>query len=396
MRVFLLAGAATAVVITVPAMAGGLGDWSLQSWTASASNVSLSVGGQAQGTVFSADQPAAASLNQTGVTGEAVLTAALQRDYDSGLTLSLKTAFEAYHDKLSADNYGGDLVQIVYAQAQTGLGRVELGMTDGAAYALSVTGPVVDGATSMDNSNATFFRDPSTGRAFTEIFSLNSAVESSLNYAKLSYYTPRLFGVQLGASYTPSEGKQVIPFLSNGPHSANRQKSIWEAAVSYSDYFGPLSVGLYGGIALAHADVKTAGHAGLTDWGFGSELDYTINDDIKLAFGGAYRHSNTYTFDINDAVAGRQTNSAHLSATLTDGPWILGGEYGDGTAEGLVGDPVIGVRGTQASVGYVFNANLQATLGWQQMRYSRDVGAFYNGAPRIRMDAAFFHLSLHV
>ena len=89
MRVFLLAGAATAVVITVPAMAGGLGDWSLQSWTASASNVSLSVGGQAQGTVFSADQPAAASLNQTGVTGEAVLTTALQRDYDSGLTLSL-------------------------------------------------------------------------------------------------------------------------------------------------------------------------------------------------------------------------------------------------------------------------------------------------------------------
>ena len=396
MRVFLLAGAAAAVVIAVPAMAGGLGDWSLQPWTASASNVSVSVGGQAQGTVFSADQPAAASLNQTGVTGEAVLTAALQRDYDSGLTLSLKAAFEAYHDKLSADNYGGDLVQKVYAQAQTGLGRVELGMTDGAAYALSVTGPVVDGATSMDNSNATFFRDPSTGRAFTEIFSLNSAVESSLNYAKLSYYTPRLFGVQLGASYTPSEGKQVIPFLSNGPHIANRQKSIWEAAVSYSDYFGPLSVGLYGGIALAHADAKTAGHAGLTDWGFGSELDYNINDDIKLAFGGAYRHSNTYTFDINDAVAGRQTNSAHLSATLTDGPWILGGEYGDGTAEGLVGDPVIGVRGTQASVGYVFNANLQATLGWQQMRYSRDVGAFYNGAPRIRMDAAFFHLSLRV
>jgi len=396
MRVFLLAGAAAAVMIAVPAMAGGLGDWSLQPWTASASNVSLSVGGQAQGTVFSADQPAAASLIQTGVTGEAVLTAALQRDYDSGLTLSLKTAFEAYHDKLSADNYGGDLVQKVYAQAQTGLGRVELGMTDGAAYALSITGPVVDGATSMDNSNATFFRDPSTGRAFTEIFSLNSAVESSLNYAKLSYYTPRLFGVQLGASYTPSEGKQVIPFLSNGPHIANRQKSIWEAAVSYSDYFGPLSVGFYGGIALAHADAKTAGHAGLTDWGFGSELDYNINDDIKLAFGGAYRHSNTYTFDINDAVAGRQTNSAHLSATLTDGPWILGGEYGDGTAEGLVGDPVIGVRGTQASVGYVFNANLQATLGWQQMRYSRDVGAFYNGAPRIRMDAAFFHLSLHV
>jgi len=396
MKTFLLAGATVAVVIAVPAMAGGLGDWSLQPWTANLANLSVSVGGEAQGTAFSADQPAAAGLDRTGISGEAVLTASLQRDYDSGLTLSLKTAFEVYHDKLSVDNYGGDLVQKVYAQAQTGLGRVELGMTDGAAYALAITGPVVDEATGMDNSNASFFRDPSTGGAVTDIFSLNSAVESSLNYAKVSYYTPRLFGLQLAASYTPSEGKEVIPFLSNGPHVANRQKSIWEAAVSYSDYFGPVSLGFYGGFALAHADAKTAGHAGLTDWGFGSELDYNLNDDIKLALGGAYRHSNTYTFDINDAVAGRQTNSAHLSATLTDGPWIVGGEYGDGTAEGLIGDPVIGVRGYQASVGYVFNANLQATMGWQEMHYSRTVGTFYNGAPRIGMDAVFFHLRLHV
>jgi len=396
MKAFLLAGATAAVVIAVPAMAGGLGDWSLQPWTAEVSNLNVSVGGEAQGTAFSANQPTAAGLDHSGVSGEAVLKAALQRDYDSGLTLALKTSFEVYHDKLSADNYGGDLVQKVYAQAQTGLGRVELGMTDGAAYALAVTGPVVDGATTIDNSNATFFRDPSTGGAVTDIFSLNSAVESSLNYAKISYYTPRLFGVQIAASYTPSEGKEVIPFLSNGPHAANRQKSMWEAAVSYSDYFGPVSVGLYGGIALAHADAKTAGHAGLTDWGLGSELDYNLNDDIKLALGGAYRHSNTYTFDINDAVAGRQTNSAHLSTTLTDGPWIVGGEYGDGTAEGLLSDPVIGVRGYQASVGYVFNANLQATLGWQEMLYNRDIGTFYNGSRRIRMDAVYFHLSLHV
>ena len=97
------------------------------------------------------------------------------------------------------------------ATAQTGLGRVEIGMTDGAAYALAVTGPVVDEATTIDNANATFFRDPSTGRAFIDVFTLNSAVESSLNYAKLSYYTPRLFGMQLAASYTPSEGKDVLP-----------------------------------------------------------------------------------------------------------------------------------------------------------------------------------------
>jgi len=39
---------------------------------------------------------------------------------------------------------------------------------------------------------------------------------------------------------------------------------------------------------------------------------------------------------------------------------------------------------------------LCATLGWQELRYSRDVIPFYDGEPRIDMDAVFFHLKLHV
>ncbi len=111
-------------------------------------------------------------------------------------------------------------MQKVYGTVQTRLGRIELGQTDGAAYTLATTGPVVEGDISIDNTNATFFRDPTTGGAFINVFQLNSAVESSLNYAKVSYYSPRLFGLQLGASFTPSEGKDVIPFLSGGPHVA--------------------------------------------------------------------------------------------------------------------------------------------------------------------------------
>ncbi|MDE1938354.1 MAG: hypothetical protein KGI68_04990 [Alphaproteobacteria bacterium] len=394
MKAYLLAGLAG--FLAAPAMASGLGDWNIDPYTHDVGNLSLTIGGTAQGTAFAAHQPTAAGIDKTSATGALAITTALERDYDSGLALSLKGAFEAYHDKLSGDNYGDNFVQKVYGVAQTGLGRVELGMTDGAAYALAVTGPVVDDATSLDNPNATFFRDPTTGRAFNKVFTLNSAVESSLNYAKVSYYTPRLFGLELAASYTPSEGKDVIPFLSRGPQVSNRQKSIWEGAVSYSDYFGPFSVGFYGGLAVAHAEAKTPGHAGLTDWGVGSEIDYNINDDMKLAVGGAYRHSNTFAFDINDAQANGGTESAHLSTTLTYGPWIVGGEYGSGTADSPVSASIIGVRGVNASVGYVVNANLQATVGWQQLHYSRNAGAFYNGAPRIGMDAVFLHLKLHV
>src|SRR6202012_5502639 len=106
----------------------------------------------------------------------------------------------------------------------------------------------------IDNTNASFFRDPSTGTAFINVCALNSSTETSLNYARVSYSSPRLFGIQMGASFTPSEGKDVLPFLDSGPDVLNRQKSIWEAAVSYTDTFGPVSLNFSVGWSARHND----------------------------------------------------------------------------------------------------------------------------------------------
>jgi hypothetical protein len=391
MKAILLATAA--IVLAAPAVAD---DFTINPWTAELDSLNLTVGGMAHGTLFTNDMPAGAGAPQHWATGAVDVNLKLERMYDSGLSLALKSSFEVLRDRLSHDNYGGNLVQKVYGVAQTGLGRIEIGMTDGAGYALAVTGPTVDDATSIDNANAGFFIDPSTGRDFTEIFALNSAVESSLNYAKISYYTPRLFGIQIAASYTPSEGREVIPFLNNGPNVANRQKSMWETAISYSETFDRISVGLYGSAIFAHGDRKTPGHAGLTEYGLGTQIDYDLTDDMKLSVGGGWRHSNTFAFDIYDARTTGGTQSGHLSSTLTYGPWIFGGEYGNGTADGGTFGPGIGVRGFSASVGYVVNANIQITAGWQGLHYDRNAGAFYTGSQRIEMNAGFVHVKFHV
>jgi hypothetical protein len=393
MKAYLLAAAA---ILTVPASAAGIAPLS-----GSLDAYSFTLGGEAQGTLMAPDQPSAPGFTKNWATGAADLHFGVERDYDSGLSLALKSSFEVARDKLSYDNYGGDLVQKVYLQALTGLGRVDIGMTDGAAYALSVTGPVVDDATALDNANVAFFLDPSSHQAFTGIFGLSSAAEASLNYAKLSYYTPRLFGVQLAFSYTPSEGKEVVPFLNNGPDLPNRQKSIWEGALSYSETFGRTSVGFYGGVSLGHGTRKTPGHAGLTEWALGSEVDYELSDELKLAVGGGYRRSNSFAFDIYDVRSSGITESGHLSSTLTWKSWIIGAEYGSGTANGGTAGggafgPKIGVRGVQVSLGYVINDNWQVTTGWQHLRYSRDTGAFYDGSQRLGLNAAFLHLKLKV
>lgn len=394
MKLSLAAGTVLGLVACGPA-AASWDDWSIAPLTGSAGDMTYSIGGQAYGSAYNANQPAG-PWSKTDVTGAASLKASLERDYDSGLSLSLKSTFELYHDDLSSDNYGGDLIAKLYGSAQTGLGRIDIGMADGAAYTLAITGPTVNGEVTIDNPNATFFRDPTTGGAFINVFALNSAVESSLNYAKLSYYTPRLFGVQLGVSFTPSEGKDVVPFLNNGPAVPNRQKSMWEGAVNYSDSFGPVTLGAYAGIIVGHGEHKTPGHAGLTDWGVGTQADWAIDDDTKLSLGGAFRQTNTYAFDINDALTTGATRSLHLSTVLSRGSWSLGGEFGTGSADGALGLPTLGVHAYEVDAGYAVNGNLQLSAGWQQLHYGRDVGVFYNGAPKIQMDAVFLHAVVNI
>jgi hypothetical protein len=344
--------------------------------------------------VFDADQPG--TVSKFSGTGAASLNASLERDYDSGLALSLKGQFELYHDRLSGDNYGSDFLAKLYGSVQTGLGKVDVGMADGAAYALAVVGPEVNPEVTIDNPNATFFRDPSTGQAFINVFTLNSAVESSLNYAKISYYTPRLFGVQIAVSFTPSEGKDVLPFVNNGPNVANREKSMWEGAVNYSDTFGPVTLSAYAGLTFGHGDRKTVGHAGLTDWGVGTQADWNIDDDTKLSVGGAFRQANTYAFDINDALLSGATRSLHLSTVLTRGSWSFGGEFGNGDADGALGLPTLGVHAYLVDAAYAVNSNLQIGGGWQKLDYARSSGTFFNGAPRINMDAVFLHAVVNI
>ena len=315
---------------------------------------------------------------------------------DSGMSLALKTSFEVARDRLSYDNYGGNFVQKVYGAMQTGLGTVEVGMTDGAAYSLAITGPVVDDITSIDNPNATFFIDPSTGRAFTELFGLGSSVTSSLNYAKLAYYTPRIMGLKLGVSYTPAESREVIPFLNNGPHASNRQKSIWDVAVSYQENFDALTLSAYGALSVGHGVGKAPGDASLTEWGLGTELDYQIDDDWKFALGGAYRRANTFAFDIYDARTTGGTESTHISSTLSYDAWSIGGEYGRGSANGGALGPMIGVKGWQGAIGYSFDTNWQLTAGWQELTYDDHNSVFYDGSRQIEMSAAFLHLKFKV
>ncbi|MDE3117350.1 MAG: porin, partial [Pseudomonadota bacterium] len=297
--------------------------------------------------------------------------------------------------QLSGDNYGNDVFQKAYLFAATPYGRVEIGQQDGAAYKMAMTGPLVADAIAIDDANITFFRDPTTGEAFTNVFAVRSGVFATANDAKLSYYTPRLLGVQLGVSYTPHMVKDGLPFISAGPHIADRQDNLIDAAVNYTGFFGRTSLGLYAGLSAGHNAARTPGHDDLFDWALGGELDYDLGD-AALALGGAYHQSNGYTLDPSAAFAHGTTHVVHASTKLTVGSWLFGLEYSTGTADAEAALPKLYTDGYEASVGYAINANLQLTGGWQHLRFTRDSGVFYNGLPRANMDAGFLYLRFHV
>ena len=349
----------------------------------------LRLAGDASGALFGPDQPGWSGAQVSGVLRA---MPQLRRDYDSGLSLALNGTFAAA-DPLSRGRYDGDVIERLAGTARTGLGTVEIGLTDGAGYGLAVTGPRVDPGVSLDDPRTSFYRDPVTHRAVTDMFALRTEVGASSNYAKFAYTSPALFGFQLALSFTPTEGKQ-LPFLNAGPHLPGRQADIWEGALRYEDEIGPVSLSAYGALAEGRGEHRLSGQEGVSDLGTGLNADYPVDEETTVSLGGAFRQSNAYGFDINQTWQTGTTKVGHISGGVTHNAWSAGLEYGTGTADAVTALPRLGLGGWEASLGYKLSDSISASTGWQHLAYSRSAGVFFNGVPQLKLEAVFLHLNL--
>jgi hypothetical protein len=354
----------------------------------------MRLGAEASGALFHPDQP---GWRGTQASGALRLMPELKRSYDSGLSLALAGTFTAA-DPLSRGRYDGDVIERLAGSVQTGLGKIEVGVTDGAGYGLAVTGPKVDPGVSLDDPRTTFFRDPNTHRAVINMFALRTPVGASSNYAKIAYTSPALFGAQIALSFTPSEGKQ-LPFLNAGPHVPGRQVEFWEAALHYETdldtKWGAVSLAAYGAVSESRAEHKRPGQEGISDLGAGLKADYPLDEENSVSLGGAYRQSNAYGFDITQTWLAGTTRVGHVSAAVTHNSWMAGLEYGTGTADAVSNLPRLGLNGLEASVGYKLSDSIRVSSGWQHLSYSRGTGSFFNGARQLKMDAVYLHLTLN-
>ena len=88
----------------------------------------LRLDAEASGADFAPGQPGRGGIAASGAFS---LKPQLRRDYDSGLSLGLAGTFTV-SDALSHGRYDGDVPERLAAEARTGLGKIEVGVTDGA------------------------------------------------------------------------------------------------------------------------------------------------------------------------------------------------------------------------------------------------------------------------
>jgi hypothetical protein len=388
-----LAAAALALAMAQPALADDPADAGLEPLKFNLGDFAGSLGGETAGTVYAAHQ--SGGVGHTGTTGAIWLEPSLETVFDNAWELGFKSTILAYHDNLTGDNYGNDVVEKAYAYLQTLYGRFEIGQQDGAAYKFVLNGPDVDDLAAINDANLTFFKDAATGRALNGIFNLRTGVFDSANDAKISYYIPHFFDLQIGFSYTPYMAKGGLPWIDQGHAVANRPVNILEMGANYAGYFGQFVIRGYGGISVAGNAAPTAGHDDLRDMGLAFQVDHPLGD-AKLSVGAGWRQSNAYTFDVTEPFSNGHTRDWRLDATLTRGKWSFGVEYDKGSADAHPGLPALDETGSQAEVSYSATDNLDLTLGWEHMHFERSSGAFYDGQPQVGGDAVYLHAQFHV
>lgn len=237
-------------------------------------------------------------------------------------------------DRLSNDDPYGS-IQSAYMNVKFGWGEVSVGRDIGAAVRLDARPPKVLRYGSLNSPR---------------LNSISSSVVRARNdvtgpSAKISYISPRILGLRVGASFTPESDARGIDFDSR----RTGLKNVYEAGVSYSHYFRDSDVRLRLGLTSTFADMDLE-NAIFQDYeaiGAGIEIEK-----------GNWKSGLRYLSSNNSVAAGGGDYSAlevGVSRSIED--WTFAAEYGSAK------DDLLALKGTNWAVGASIALNKNVNLG---------------------------------
>ena len=261
--------------------------------------------------IYSTDNTKVAiSVRSLEINGEGTL--------DNGMIAGASLVLEMGDDEGASASQGDEVTfQEAFAYLEGGFGRVEIGGTDGAAFKMHYTSPWFVPGNGVDSPN--IFNSNALSAASPTI-----AANSPSSYAlitedapKISYFTPRMSGFQLGASYTP-DATVRDPF-SNGfgvsPTAGNGIQEVFEIAANYAGEIGSVELGV---------DVYYVSGEGPTtapdpkEVGVGASLGFA-----GFTLGGAYKETEDLWLGVASTSDSEETVWT-VGLAYETGPWTVG------------------------------------------------------------------------
>jgi len=252
--------------------------------------------------------------------------------------------------QLEANSNSGDQIDESYLIVKGSFGEINLGDENSAMYKMHYsptdygieinTGDQIDWAAVSGSgiSSSGYFRNP-YGSTYIEPGGANDST-------KLTYYTPRFAGFQLGASYSPDANQDN----NNTPDRDSVNADMITFGANFKGEFGGASVGVSGGYgtflnAPSGANEPEAWNAGIVVGFRGFEVGaaYAKADDntngtngdgyhigvsyttgplgVSLGYFDGERDGTTSSLGVTTGQADQQT--VHLSANYTLGPGVV-------------------------------------------------------------------------
>ena len=221
----------------------------------------------------------------------------------------------------------GDQIDESFLWFEGSFGKIQLGAEDSAANGLNVSQPKTTNFF-FGAASPVFSFVECGGNAFAFFDGCYIGAYSLLgvdgDQEKITYYTPKLGGFQLGISYTP-EGKELNSDAADrggydgldADNTAGEQSEILSVGAQWTGNFGGAGISIGGGYKKGDLEVATAGAEDQDNWGLGFAINWN-----SFAFGAHYE-------DNDNATSGNNTdrNDLVLAVTYSTGPWKLGIEY---------------------------------------------------------------------
>lgn len=258
-----------------------------------------------------------------------------QGSTDNGLTFGVNIQLEG--------NTDGDQIDESFLFLSGEFGRILLGSENSAGYLMTITAPAV--AFGLNSGSQTqHIINPTEGNLFRSPFGATTIEPARDNDGqKITYFTPRFFGLQLGASYLPDidGGGGDRNGLTSKNDDFTNGISI---GVNYVNDFGDVGVQVSGGYFYAQAPENRG--VVVTPGGTSVDLEENFQGfslGASVAFGGfevggSYAQVTDGILEVqgNGDVYTTESKGFDVGIAYGSGPWSVSYTYYYGEEDGLI------------------------------------------------------------